>query len=58
MKKMILFLSVILLLVSCDATNTANCHKIITVVNKTNKTIYIDKSGDYTLSLGYDKIIS
>lgn len=47
MKKIILFLSVILLLVSCDATNTANCHKIITVVNKTNKTIYIDQSGDY-----------
>ena len=47
MKKIILFFSAILLLVSCDATNTANCHKIITVVNKTNKTIYIDKSGDY-----------
>ena len=47
MKKSILFLSAIILLSSCCVKNTANCHKIITVVNKTNKTIYVSNSGDY-----------
>ena len=47
MKKNILFLSIITLLISCEATNTSKCHKIITFVNKTNKTIYVDGSGEY-----------
>ncbi len=47
MKNIILFLNIIPLLVSCEATNTAKCHKIITVVNKTNKTIYIERNEDY-----------
>lgn len=47
MKKIILFLSIITLLISCEASNTAKCHKIITVVNKTNKTIYVDASESY-----------
>lgn len=47
MKNIILLLNIIPLLISCNATNTASCHKIITVVNKTNKTIYIDASESY-----------
>jgi hypothetical protein len=47
MKKIILFSNIIILLISCNATNTASCHKIITFVNKTNKTIYVDVSGEY-----------
>jgi hypothetical protein len=47
MKKIIIFLSIITLLISCEPTNTAKCHKIITVVNKTNKKIYVDHSFDY-----------
>lgn len=47
MKNIILLLNIIPLLISCEATNTDKCHKIITVVNKTNKTIYIDASYEY-----------
>ena len=47
MKKIILLLSITIILISCDANNTAHCHKIITVVNKTNKSIYIDASYEY-----------
>jgi hypothetical protein len=45
--KNIKFILILILLISCEAKNTENCHKIITVVNKTNKTIYIDQSGNY-----------
>ena len=47
MKKIILYLGIIILIISCDATNTSNSHKIITVVNNSNKAIYIDKSSEY-----------
>lgn len=47
MKNIILLLNIIPLLISCEATNTAKCHKIITVVNKTNKTIYVERSEGY-----------
>lgn len=47
MKKIILFLCVIIIVVSCESTNTSKCHKIITVVNKTNKTIYVERSEEY-----------
>ena len=47
MKTIILFLNIITLLISCEATNTDKCHKIITVVNKTNETIYVDYSEFY-----------
>lgn len=50
MKNIILLLNIIPLLVSCEATNTAKCHKIITVVNKTNKTIYVDASESYPVT--------
>lgn len=47
MKKIIIFLNAIILLISCDANNTAYSHKIITVINKTNKTIYVVGSYQY-----------
>lgn len=47
MKKGILILNVISLLISCNAKNTDNCHMIITVVNKTDKTIYVANSDGY-----------
>jgi hypothetical protein len=47
MKNIILLLNIIPLLISCEATNTAKCHKIITVVNNTNKSIYIESSDYY-----------
>ena len=47
MKKNILLLNIVILVTSCCVKNTENCHKIITVVNKTNKTIYVSNSGDY-----------
>ncbi len=50
MKNIILLLNIIPLLISCEATNTAKCHKIITVVNKTNKTIYVDASESYPVT--------
>jgi hypothetical protein len=53
MKNIILFLNIIPLLISCNATNTASCHKIITFVNKTNKTIYVDGSGEYPKTEDY-----
>ncbi len=53
MKNIILLLNIIPLLVSCEATNTARCHKIITFVNKTNKTIYVERSEDYPVFEAY-----
>lgn len=47
MKKIFVFLNISILLISCNATNTNSCHKIITFVNKTNKTIYVVGSGEY-----------
>ena len=47
MKKIILLLNIVTLLFSCEATNTAKCHKIITVVNTTNKSIYVERSENY-----------
>lgn len=56
MKKIILLLNAIILLISCNATNTATSHKIITVVNKTNKTIYVVGSNEYP-NTDFSKII-
>ena len=47
MKKIFLFATIVTLFNSCEPTNTASCNKIITVVNNTNKTIYLERSEDY-----------
>lgn len=47
MKKVILFFCISILFISCEPINTADCHKLITVVNKTNKTIYVEPYGEY-----------
>ncbi|MGG7035115.1 MAG: hypothetical protein ACI7YS_07975 [Flavobacterium sp.] len=47
MKKAIFYLNAIILLISCDAVNTDSCHKIITVINNTNKSIYVDYGGGF-----------
>lgn len=57
MKKIIFYLNTIILLISCDATNTDSCHKIITIINNTNKSIYVDYSGGYP-ETDFKKLIS
>lgn len=57
MKKIIIYFNTIILLISCDATNTASCHKIIKVINNTNKSVYVDYSGGYP-ETDFTKLIS
>lgn len=47
MKKIIIILCGLILLVSCEASNREDYHQLITIVNKTNKTFYIDWSTQY-----------
>ena len=56
MKKIILFLSTVILLKYCCVENTANCHKIITVVNNTDKAIYVEGSYRYPNTDAYKNI--
>ncbi len=69
MKSIILFLSTVILLNSCDVENTSDCHKIITVLNNTGKAIYVKgnyqypntddyKTSQNPLNSGYSKVLA
>lgn len=47
MKNLILLVSTFFLLISCVYTNTDDSHKLITIVNKSNKTLYVFRSYEY-----------
>lgn len=46
-KKILIYVVLIFILISCNATNTDNCHKIITIINNSDKTIYVSNTGRY-----------
>ena len=71
MERTILILITVFLLKACCVENTANCHKIITVVNNTDKAIYVISDYCYPntdayrngyslspLNSGYSKILA
>jgi|AntDeeMinimDraft_5_1070356.scaffolds.fasta_scaffold02449_5 hypothetical protein len=69
MKKNILLLNIVILVTSCCVKNTENCHKIITVVNNTDKAIYVKgnyrypntdayKNSQNPLNSGYSKVLA
>jgi len=47
MKKVIALLFGLLLVVCCEASNSKDFHQLITIVNKTDKTMYVDWSTQY-----------
>lgn len=47
MKNINLLLIFGILLISCEAKNTENCHKVITIINNSNKILYISESYNY-----------
>ena len=47
MKIILSLFTTVILLMSCEPRDTKNSHKIVTVVNKTNKTLYITKNLSY-----------
>ena len=53
MKNILLALLTFTTLVSCEYHNTADCHQIITVVNNTDRHLYVSGSYDYPDTLAF-----